>query len=52
MKGRISIPVTQNQTTEDQHVTLKPRVLAFDWRRSLVMVLMTVDHSSEMFNSG
>ena len=29
-----------------------PRVVALDWMRGLVMVLMTVDHASEMFNSG
>jgi len=27
-------------------------VIALDWMRGLVMVLMTVDHASEMFNSG
>ena len=27
-------------------------MIALDWMRGLVMVLMTVDHASEMFNSG
>jgi len=30
----------------------KSRVLAVDWLRGLVMVLMTVDHSSGAFNAG
>jgi uncharacterized membrane protein len=28
------------------------RVAALDWMRGLVMVLMSLDHASEMFNAG
>jgi len=36
----------------NQPTIMTPRVVALDWMRGLVMVLMTVDHASEMFNSG
>ena len=36
----------------NQPVIIAPRVVALDWMRGLVMVLMTVDHASEMFNAG
>jgi uncharacterized membrane protein len=44
--------VTQKQNVPTQPLLDIPRVIALDWMRGLVMVLMTVDHASEMFNSG
>lgn len=44
-------PITQGQTVRRQPTVVTPRVVALDWMRGLVMVLMTVDHASEMFNS-
>jgi len=36
----------------NQSAIMTLRVVAFDWMRGLVMILMTVDHASEMFNAG
>jgi uncharacterized membrane protein len=40
------------QIPQAQRASGSQRVVAFDWMRGLVMVLMTVDHASEMFNAG
>ncbi len=44
--------ITQGQTAPTQFPLNLARVGAFDWMRGLVMVLMTVDHASEMINAG
>jgi uncharacterized membrane protein len=46
------MPMTQRQAVPSQPAIATSRVIALDWMRGLVMVLMTVDHASEMFNSG
>jgi uncharacterized membrane protein len=46
------MPTIQKQIVPTQSHLDIPRVIALDWMRGLVMVLMTVDHASEMFNSG
>jgi uncharacterized membrane protein len=42
----------EEKTLPSQPAPGTTRVIALDWMRGLVMVLMTVDHASEMFNSG
>ena len=44
--------VTQSQTAQAPPALGSSRVVALDWMRGLVMVLMTVDHASDMFNAG
>src|SRR5262245_50775314 len=44
--------IAQGATAVREPATGTARVVAFDWMRGLVMVLMTVDHASEMFNAG
>ena len=43
---------TEGPTLPSQPACVTTRVIALDWMRGLVMVLMTVDHASEMFNAG
>jgi len=44
--------IAQWQAAPDQPAIIASRVVALDWMRGFVMVLMTVDHASEMFNAG
>jgi len=46
------MPMAQGQAVPSQPAVVTSRVFGFDWMRGLVMVLMTVDHASEMFNAG
>src|SRR5262249_2032129 len=46
------MPITQGQAAQAQPVTVSPRVVALDWMRGLVMVVMTVDHASDICTAG
>lgn len=45
-------PQVEDEAAAPQTATRTSRWLALDWMRGLVMVLMTLDHASEMFNGG
>jgi uncharacterized membrane protein len=44
--------VTTAISSEAVHARAASRLVALDWMRGLVMVLMAVDHSSDAFNAG